>query len=147
MTSTASKQVIEFRASHRHAQMGARKARLVVDMIRGRSANEALNLLAHDRHRAAPYVRKVLASAVANALQNPAVKASRLVVSSTRVDGGPLLQGRMRWRAGPMGRAMPIAKRTCHIHVCVADPDVLVETDIEDTEPSGAAEPAEQGEE
>ena len=57
--------------------------------------------------------------------QNPSVKASRLVVTQAWVNGGPLLQGRLRFRPGPMGRAMPIRRRTCHIHVVVADPTVM----------------------
>ena len=60
--------IVEFSASHRHAKIADRKARRIVDMIRGRSANQALDLLANDKHRAAPMVRKVVASAVANAL-------------------------------------------------------------------------------
>ncbi len=115
---------MQFKASHRYARMGARKARLVVDLIRGRTANQALDTLANDNHRASFYVRKVLASAVANALQNPDVRASRLVVSRAYVNEGPLLQGRMRWRPGPMGRAMPFRRRTCHIHVEVQDPNL-----------------------
>lgn len=121
---------VKFRAVHRFAGIADRKARRVVDLIRGRSVNHALADLEHDKHRAAPMVRKVLASAVANALQNPTVKASRLVVAEAHVNGGPLLQGRMRFRAGPMGRAMPFRRRTCHIHVSVVDPDVTASEDI-----------------
>ncbi len=106
--------------------MSARKARLVVDLIRGQAVNRALDNLAHDRHRASRFVRKVLASAVANALQNPSVRASRLVVNRAYVNGGPLLLGRLRYRPGPMGRAMPIRKRTCHIHLTVTDPTLSV---------------------
>jgi large subunit ribosomal protein L22 len=113
---------IEFKACHRYAGIADRKVRRVIDLIRGRTANDALADLQHDRHRAAPMIRKVLSSAVANALQNPAVKASRLVVSQAYVQGGPLLQGRLRFRPGPMGRAMPFRRRTCHIHVRVSDP-------------------------
>ena len=111
----------EYRAVHRYAGIGARKARLVVDLIRGRTVNQALADLEHDKHRAAPMVRKVLASAVANALQDGSVRASRLVVSGAWVNQGPLLQGRTRFRPGPMGRAMPFRRTTCHIHVSVAD--------------------------
>ena len=114
----------EYRAVHRYAQMGVRKARLITDLIRGQSANQALDDLRHDRHRAAVYVRKVLASAVANALQDSRVRANRLVVTQAYANEGPLLQGRLRYRPGPMGRATPIRKRTCHIHVFVADPAV-----------------------
>jgi len=112
----------ETRAVHRHARMGAYKARRVCELIRGRSVNAALDELRHDRHLAARAIYKVLASAVANALQNPTVRANRLVVSKTFVQGGPLLAGGFRMRPGPQGRAMPIKKRTCHIHIHVADP-------------------------
>ena len=115
----------EVRAVHRGARMGAYKARRVLALIRGRSVNEALDELRHDRHRAAGYIYKVLASAVANALQNPSVRANRLVVSRTFAQDGPLLPGGMRVRPGPQGRAMPIKRRTCHIHVHVADPQAV----------------------
>ena len=114
----------EVRAVHRGARMGAYKARRVLALIRGRSVNAALDDLRHDGHRAARAIYKVLASAVANALQNPAVRANRLVVSRTFAQDGPLLPGGMRVRPGPQGRAMPIKRRTCHIHVHVADPQV-----------------------
>ncbi|MBM4059556.1 MAG: 50S ribosomal protein L22 [Planctomycetes bacterium] len=103
--------------------MGAYKARRVLALIRGRSANEALDQLRNDRHRASRYVYDVVASAVANALQNPAVRANRLVIARTFAQDGPLLPGGMRVRPGPQGRAMPIKRRTCHIHVHVADPE------------------------
>jgi large subunit ribosomal protein L22 len=112
----------EVRAVHRGARMGAYKARLILALIRGRSANAALDELRHDRHRASRAIYKILASAVANALQNPSVRANRLVVSRTFAQDGPLLAGGMRVRPGPQGRAMPIKRRTCHIHVHVADP-------------------------
>lgn len=113
----------EVRAVHRGARMGVYKARLVLALIRGRSVNAALDELRHDQHRAARDIYKVLASAVANALQNPSVRANRLVVSRTFAQDGPLLPGGMRMRPGPQGRAMPIKRRTCHIHVHVADPE------------------------
>ena len=111
----------ETRAVHRGARMGAYKARRVLALIRGRSVNQALDDLRHDRHRAARYIYKVLASAVANALQNPTVRANRLVVSQTFAQDGPLLPGGFRMRPGPQGRAMPIKRRTCHIHVADAE--------------------------
>lgn len=114
----------EVRAVHRHAKMGAYKARRVLALIRGRTVNQALDDLRHDRHRAARYIYKVLASALANALQNPNVRANRLKVAKTFAQDGPLLPGGFRFRPGPQGRAMPIKKRTCHIHIHVVDPDV-----------------------
>ncbi|HEB53123.1 MAG TPA: 50S ribosomal protein L22 [bacterium] len=113
----------ETRAVHRRARMGVDKARRVLELIRGRSANEALDTLRHDSHRAAAAVYKVLASAVANAMQNPSVRPNRLVVSKTFAQDGPPLPGGMRMRPGPQGRAMPFKRRTCHIHVHVADPE------------------------
>jgi large subunit ribosomal protein L22 len=113
---------VEVRAVHRGARMGAYKARRILALIRGRSVNQALDELRHDRHRASRAIYKVLASAVANALQNPAVRANRLVVARTFAQDGPLLPGGMRVRPGPQGRAMPIKRRTCHIHIHVADP-------------------------
>lgn len=120
----------EVRAVHRGCQMGAYKARLVLALIRGRSASQALDDLRHDRHRASRYIYKVLASAIANALQNPTVRANRLVVSKTWAQDGKPLPGGMRVRPGPQGRAMPIKKRTCHVHIYVADPQAsgLAET-------------------
>lgn len=120
---------MEFKATHRYARMGVRKARLVMDLVRGRSASQALDTLANDRHRAAGYIRKVLASAVANALQNPDVRASRLVVSEAFCNEGPLLQNRMRFRPSAMGRALPFRRRTCHIHIKVADPGLAIGED------------------
>ncbi|MEZ5963337.1 MAG: 50S ribosomal protein L22 [Planctomycetota bacterium] len=117
-------QARQFRAVHRYARSGEYKARRIIDMIRGLPVNRALDLLSIDRHRATPMVRRVLESAVANALQDAGVRANRLVVSQAWVGGGPLLMGRHRWRSGPQGRAFPIRKRTCHIHIYVADPQV-----------------------
>jgi large subunit ribosomal protein L22 len=111
----------ETRAVHRHAKMGVYKARRILALIRGRTVNQALDDLRHDRHRAARYVYRVLASAVANALQNPNVRTNRLTIAKTFAQDGPLLAGGFRFRPGPQGRAMPIKKRTCHIHIHVAD--------------------------
>jgi large subunit ribosomal protein L22 len=111
----------EFRAVHRHARITPRKARRVMDLIRGMSAGDALDTLKHDGHRAAVLIRKVLASAVANALQDETVRANRLMISRAIVNQGPLLMGRARFRPASMGRAMPYVRHTCHIHVHVAD--------------------------
>ncbi|MCA8974323.1 MAG: 50S ribosomal protein L22 [Planctomycetes bacterium] len=135
----------EVRAVHRRARMSAYKARRVLALIRGRSVNAALDDLRHDRHLAARAIYKVLASAVANALQNPSVRANRLVVAQTFAQDGPPLPGGSRLRPGPQGRAMPIKRRTCHIHVHVADPEAqgtqVAETvDVADTTATGGEE-------
>lgn len=132
--------MFETRAVHRHARMGVFKARRVLDLIRGRSVNEALDDLRHDRHRASRHVRKLLASALANALQNPTVRANRLQISKTFAQDGPMLPGGQRWRPGPQGRAMPIRKRTCHIHIHVLDPEA--DPAVAAAAPAEAAAPA-----
>lgn len=135
--------LVEFKAAHRYARMAPRKVRKVIDLIRGQTANAALDTLRNDRHRAARHIEKVLASAVANALQDPRVKASRLVVSKAYVNEGPLLMGRLRFRPGPMGRAMPFRRRTCHIHVVLTDPTVqLGAVDEPEPETRAAATPS-----
>jgi large subunit ribosomal protein L22 len=113
----------EFLARHRYARITARKARLIADEIRGKSVNQALELLAHTPLRAAPMYLKVLHSAVANASLTADVNVNQLVISDARADDGPLMQGRMRWRAGPQGRAMPFRKVTSHLTVRLREVD------------------------
>jgi large subunit ribosomal protein L22 len=104
-----------------------------MDLVRGRTVNQALDTLDNDRHRAARSIAKVLRSAVANALQNPEVRANRLVVSEAFCNEGPLLQNRMRFRPSAMGRALPFRRRTCHIHIKIKDPEVQVGTAADQT--------------
>ncbi len=111
----------EFRASHRHARITGRKCRLSADLIRGMPVNRALEALQFTHRRSARFVEKVLKSALANAQQDADVDVNRLYVSTSRVDDGPLLGGRPRFRPGPRGRVMPLRKRTCHIHVSVTE--------------------------
>lgn len=110
-----------FTAKHRYARITARKARLVADEIRGRSANAAMEILQFSPKRAAHFYLKVLKSAIANASQDEGVNLNRLVITDSRADDGPMLNDRLRWRAGPQGRAMPFAKKTSHLTVRVAE--------------------------
>lgn len=128
---------LTFRATHRYARMSSRKAVPIMDLIRGLPAGDALDLLKHDPHRAAAAIYKVLASAVANAMQNPDVRPNRLVVSEAVVQNGPLLFGRVRYRPASMGRSMPFRRRTCHLSVKVSDPE-LSPAGSAATVPSGA---------
>jgi large subunit ribosomal protein L22 len=121
MSTTQHTSTPEFTAKHRYARMTARKARLVADMIRGRSVNEALEILEFSPRRAAAFYLKVLRSAVANASQDEGVNLNRLYVSDCRADDGPMLNNRLRWRPGPQGRAMPFAKKTSHLTVKVRE--------------------------
>ena len=111
----------EFTAHHRYARITQRKARLVADMIRGRSANEALEVLEFSPKRAASFYLKVLRSAMANASQDEDVNLNRLYISDCRADDGPMLNNRLRFRPGPQGRAMPFAKKTSHLTVKVRE--------------------------
>ena len=114
--------MIEFNAKHRHAKITARKARLVADLVRGLPVNRALVLLDRSPKRAAVLVKNVVRSAVANAEQKTggSVDLNDLVVSTARVDEGPLLGGHVRWRPAARGRAMPYRKRTSHIHISLS---------------------------
>ena len=114
--------MIEFNAKHRFARISARKARLVVDLVRGLPVNRALILLERSPKRAAVLVKSVVKSAVANAEQKTggSIDLNELVVSTARVDEGPLLGGHIRWRPAARGRAMPFRKRTCHIIISLS---------------------------
>jgi large subunit ribosomal protein L22 len=111
----------EFVAKHRFARLTQRKARLIADLIRGRSANEALELLEFSPKRAAVFYLRVLRSAIANAGQNEDVNLNRLFISDSRADDGPMLNNRLRFRPGPQGRAMPYAKKLSHLTVKVRE--------------------------
>ena len=121
MASSAQDERPSFAARHRYARITARKARLIADRIRGASVNHALEELEFSPKRAATFYLKVLRSAIANASQDESVNVNRLYVAESRADDGPLLQGRMRWRPGPQGRAMPFRKRTSHLTVVVRE--------------------------
>ena len=112
-----SETTILFKASHRYARISARKARLVMDLIRGQRAEKALGRLAYCDRRASPMIRKVLQSAIANAAQMSGVESENLIVEEACVDEGPTMK---RWRPRSMGRAYPRLKRSCHLSVALA---------------------------
>ena len=104
----------EVKAVAKWVRTSPRKARLVVDHIRGRSVPEARTVLAFTQRAAAREIEKVLSSAVANAEANHNLVGDDLVVSAAYVDEGPVMK---RWRARARGRAARIHKPTCHITV------------------------------
>jgi large subunit ribosomal protein L22 len=110
----------EVQAVAKWVRMSPRKARLVVDHIRGRSVPEARTVLAFTPRAAAREIEKVLGSAVANAEANHNLVGDELVVSAAFVDEGPVMK---RWRARARGRAARIHKPTCHITVRLAPLD------------------------
>jgi large subunit ribosomal protein L22 len=109
---------MEVAAKLRGAAISAQKARLVADQIRGKSVEQALNILTFSPKKAAVLVKKALNSAIANAEHNEGADIDELRVSTIFVDEGMSLK-RILPRA--KGRADRIVKRTCHITVKVAD--------------------------
>lgn len=109
--------MFEVKAVHRYAGSSAQKTRLVADQVRGMPVQKALDLLKFSPRKAAVLIRKVVMSAVANAVNNENLDADSLVISRIMVDEGPSLK-RIMPRA--KGRADRIVKRTSHITVYVA---------------------------
>ena len=115
---------MQARAEARYLRTSPQKARLVVDLIRGLSANEARIILRQTNKRMAPTVLKVLDSAIANAEnRNNDVDVDALIVTECYVNEGPRMK---RIRAAPMGRAYRYQRRMAHIVVQVGDVKVPV---------------------
>ena len=110
--------ISDWRSSYRYAPMSARKARLVAQLIVGRSVQDAMDILKFTRKRAATMIDKVLRSAVADADEQQ-VDVDNLYVSSARVDDAGIRIGTKRWIPKDRGRAHPIHKKACHIHITV----------------------------
>jgi large subunit ribosomal protein L22 len=112
---------MQARAEARYIRVSPQKARLVVDLIRGRNAGDALNILRHTNKRIAPAVEKVLRSAIANAQnQSAELDVDKLVVAEAYVNEGPRAK---RVRPAPQGRAYRYQRRSSHIAVTVAEPE------------------------
>ncbi|MES1285728.1 50S ribosomal protein L22 [Vibrio cholerae] len=107
-------------AKHNFARISPQKARLVADQIRGKSVDQALELLTFSNKKAAELVKKVLESAIANAEHNEGADIDDLRVAKIFVDEGPVMK-RIMPRAKGKGRADRILKRSSHITVVVAD--------------------------
>jgi large subunit ribosomal protein L22 len=101
---------------HRSARISPTKARLVANMIRGKTVAQAMTILDFSKQRAAVLIKNALRAATGNADQVGEVDARRLVVTEARVDSGPTMK---RWQPKDRGRAHPILKRTSHITVSV----------------------------
>ena len=109
---------MQARAEARYIRSSPQKARLVIDLIRGRSANEARIILRQTNKRMAPTVLKVLDSAIANAYNNFNADVDDLKVTRIEVDPAPMFK---RFQARAKGRGVRIAKRSSHILVQVSD--------------------------
>ncbi|MGB2630680.1 MAG: 50S ribosomal protein L22 [Candidatus Omnitrophota bacterium] len=104
------------KAEAKYVRLSPKKARLVVDLIRGKTVEEAVYILDNVNKRAKGPIKKVVNSAFANLNQNRTEKilSKDVYISIVRTDSGPYL---MRYRAATMGRATPIRHRTSHIRV------------------------------
>ncbi len=118
MAAKAQPERIQVRAQAKWVRMSARKARLVLDHLRGRSVPEARTILAFTPRAAAREIDRVLASAVANAESAYGLDGDELVILEAYADEGPTLK---RWRARARGRVNRIRKRTCHITIVVTE--------------------------
>jgi len=110
---------MEARATSKFIRVSPQKARLVVDLIRGKNAGEAINILRFTKKRASHEIEKVLRSAISNAEQKSEhLDVDRLVVTRAYVNDGPRAK---RIRPAPMGRAYRYQRRMSHITVVVEE--------------------------
>jgi large subunit ribosomal protein L22 len=109
---------METNAILRGVRLSAQKGRLVADLVRGKSVDQALNILAFSPKKGAGIVKKVLESAIANAEHNNGADIDSLKVARIHVEQGAVLK---RFTARAKGRGNRISKPTCHIYVTVAD--------------------------
>ncbi|MSQ94912.1 MAG: 50S ribosomal protein L22 [Gemmataceae bacterium] len=109
---------MDYKAKHRYADMSARKIRQFADLIRGRSADEALELLRFYPNKGARLLEAVLTSAIGNAEDRGARDRDELVVVESRVDGAPMMK---RFMPRARGSAYPIKRRYAHIIVTLSD--------------------------
>lgn len=128
---------MEYRAIHRYADMSARKVRPFADLIRGKSVDEALQLLKFVPNRGARLVECVVKSAMGNAEDRGQRDPEDLIVSEARIDDAPMFK-RIMPRA--RGTAYPILRRICHIHVSIAEE--IVEEKTTSTAPIQVTTPA-----
>ena len=116
---TLTKEFMEAKAEARYVRVSPQKARLVVDLIRGQNAGQALTILQTTNKRIAPGVQKVLRAAIANARNKAGqVDVDKLVVTEAYVNEGPRSK---RIRPAPMGRAYRYQRRLAHIVVKVGE--------------------------
>lgn len=109
------------KAKATHIRISPRKVRMVVDTVRGRSVSQALNILEFARKKAALPVKKLLKSAMANAVENNGISdVDSLVIARITVDEGPTIK---RFMPRARGRATPIRKRTSRVQIVLREQD------------------------
>lgn len=105
---------MEVTAKLKFARIGAMKARLVADAVRGKDVNDAIRALTFMDKKGSVMIKKLIESAVANADQKKVIDIDNLYVKTITVDQGPHMH---RWMPRAQGRATPIKKKTSHINV------------------------------
>jgi len=125
MAQAQTQTIREVRAQAKWVHCSARKARLVLDAIRGRSVPEARTVLAFSTRDVARDIDKVLRSAVANAEANHGFYGDEMIISACFADEGPVLK---RWKPRARGRADRMIKGTCHITIRLASLTAAAET-------------------
>jgi large subunit ribosomal protein L22 len=110
--------VMQTSATLRGVRLSSQKGRLVADMVRGKTVENALNILRFSPKKGAVIVRKVLESAIANAEHNNGADIDELKVTSIYVEKGPVLK---RFHARAKGRGVRVLKHSCHIFLTVGD--------------------------
>jgi large subunit ribosomal protein L22 len=109
---------MEVKASLNYARVGAQKARLVADIVRGKGVNEAVKTLTFLNKKSAGVIKKLIESAVANAEYKKVMDIDNLYVKAIWVDQGPVLK---RFRPRAQGRAFGVRKKTSHINVVLEE--------------------------
>ena len=109
---------MEARAELRHARISARKVKIVIDLIRGKKASEAIAILKYTNKAAAPMVEKLVKSAIANAVNNNHMSEQKLYISEIYANQGPTMK---RIMPKAKGSAVRIRKRTSHIVVVLKE--------------------------
>jgi large subunit ribosomal protein L22 len=115
---------MDYKAKYRFADMSARKVRPFATLVRGKTADEALQLLRFLPNKSARLLEGVIKSALGNAEDRGARDIEELIVIESRVDGGPMMK-RIMPRA--RGSAYPIKRRYSHIHITLSDLEELEE--------------------
>lgn len=108
---------MEARASAKSLRISPIRARLVIDLIRGKNTSEALNILINKNNKASRLIKKVLDSAIANAVNNEGLDANTLYIKEARVDAGPVMKRHMFDSRSHIGHNN---HRTSHIIIVVA---------------------------
>ncbi len=109
---------MESKASLKYTMVGAQKARLVADTVRGKTVDDALKTLTYMNKKTAILIKKLIESAVANADYKKTMNMDKLVIKSISVDQGPVLK---RFRPRAQGRAFGIRKKLSHINVVIGE--------------------------